>query len=334
MFMIVAHHYVVNSGLSELIHETGNVNFNSIFLILFGWGGKTGINCFVLITGYFMCKSNITVKKYIKLIGERYFYSILFFIIFLLTGYMQFSAKDALKVAFPFFTVQDNFMSCYLLFYLFIPFLNKLIHTMSEKEHIALVGLCLFVYTILPTFALASVSFNYITWFIVLYFVASYFRIYEKSWFNNTKLWGILIIISLIMSWVSVIGLYIVGNMIGHPGIEYFFVADSNKILALITAICGFMFFKNVRIPQSKLINRIATSTLGVLLIHANSDTMRQWLWHDVLKNTTFFDSPLLFVHAIVSVCGIYVACTLIDQVRIWAIEKPFFKMLERRGIR
>lgn len=57
-----------------------------------------------------MCTSNITVKKYIKLLGERYFYSILFFTIFLITGYVQFSAKDALKVAFPFFTVQSNFM--------------------------------------------------------------------------------------------------------------------------------------------------------------------------------------------------------------------------------
>ena len=307
MFLIVAHHYVVNSGLLGLIHETGKVNFNSIFLILFGWGGKTGINCFVLITGYFMCKSNITVKKYIKLNGERYFYSILIFLIFLLTGYAQFSAKEALKVAFPFFSVETNFMGCFLLFYLFIPFLNKLIHAMSEKEHILLTGLCLFVYTILLTFAFASVSFNYVTWFIVLYFIASYFRIYEKQWFNNTKLWGMLTVASLIISWASVVSMYIIGNKTGHLGIEYFFVADSNQVLALITAICSFNFFKNVRISQSKLINRIASSTLGVLLIHANSDTMRQWLWNDVLKNTTFFDSSLLIIHAIVSVSVIFI---------------------------
>ena len=332
MLMIVAHHYVVNSGLIGLVRETGEINFNSVFLLLFGWGGKTGINCFVLITGYFMCKSNITVKKYIKLIGERYFYCILFFLVFLITGYTKFSVTEALKVVFPFFTVQDNFMGCYLLFYLFIPFLNKLIHAMSEKEHITLIGLSLFVYTILPTFALASVSFNYITWFIVLYFVASYFRIYERPCFNNTRLWGILTIVSLVMSWASVICIYIIGVKINNLGREYFFVADSNKVLALVTAICAFMFFKNVYIPQSKLINRIAASTLGVLLIHANSDTMRQWLWQGVLKNTMFFDSSFLIVHALISVGAIYVTCTLIDQVRILVVEKPFFKVLEKWG--
>lgn len=40
MFIIVAHHYVVNSPLIGLVHEEGKVNFNSIFLLLFGWGGK------------------------------------------------------------------------------------------------------------------------------------------------------------------------------------------------------------------------------------------------------------------------------------------------------
>lgn len=45
------------------------------------------------------------------------------------------------------------------------------------------------------------------------------------------------------------------------------------------------------------------------------------------------FNSPMLIVHAVVSVCAIYVVCTVIDQIRIWAVEKPFFKVLEKRGI-
>ena len=54
MLCIVAHHYVVNSGLLELIGKTESLTPNSIFLLLFGWGGKTGINCFLMITGWFM----------------------------------------------------------------------------------------------------------------------------------------------------------------------------------------------------------------------------------------------------------------------------------------
>lgn len=74
--------------------------------------------------------------------------------------------------------------------------------------------------------------------------------------------------------------------------------------------------FKNLNIKQSKLINTIAASTFGVLLIHANSDTMRQFLWKDVLKNTSMYGTPYLFLYAIGSVLGVYIICTIIDVLR------------------
>ena len=75
MLVIVAHHYVVNSGLLECIDAQTKLQLKDYFSLLFGWGGKTGINCFVLITGYFMCTSHITKQKFCKLLGEYYFYT-------------------------------------------------------------------------------------------------------------------------------------------------------------------------------------------------------------------------------------------------------------------
>ena len=86
MLQIIAHHYVVNSGLMAVIFADP-LNTKSIFLLLFGALGKTGINCFLLITGYFMCKSEITMKKFLKLIIQVEFYKILFFAIFTISGY-------------------------------------------------------------------------------------------------------------------------------------------------------------------------------------------------------------------------------------------------------
>ena len=54
MLSIVAHHFVVNSGLLELMSPTLNVA-NDVYLWLFGMWGQVGKNCLVLITGYFMC---------------------------------------------------------------------------------------------------------------------------------------------------------------------------------------------------------------------------------------------------------------------------------------
>ena len=59
---------------------------------------------------------NITKKKFIKLLIEVYFYNIVLWCIFFFTGYEAFSVKGFLKMIFPFFTVADNFTSCFLLF--------------------------------------------------------------------------------------------------------------------------------------------------------------------------------------------------------------------------
>lgn len=83
MLFIVAHHYVVNSGLFQLMSESP-LTVNSAFLYLFGMWGKTGINCFVLITGYFMCKSTTTINKFFKLLFEVIFYKIVIYLIFVL----------------------------------------------------------------------------------------------------------------------------------------------------------------------------------------------------------------------------------------------------------
>lgn len=66
MLLIVAHHYVVNSGLMSVLKESDDA-INSSVMLLFGAWGKTGINCFLLITGYFMCMSNFTLRKLLKL---------------------------------------------------------------------------------------------------------------------------------------------------------------------------------------------------------------------------------------------------------------------------
>ena len=327
MLMIVAHHYVVNSGLINCIDAQSTLRFQDYFLLLFGWGGKTGINCFVLITGYFMCTSNITKKKLVKLLGEVYFYTVGLWCIFFFTGYEMFSIKGFLKMIFPFFTVADNFTGCFLLFYLLIPFLNKLIHALREKEHFLLVIWCLAVYVFLPSFVKANVVFNYVTWFSVLYVIASYIRLYPKKWFGNIKVTGLIAGAFLLLSWSSVIVLATLSRMIGkNVGICYFLVSDSNKVLALATAISEFLFFKNLKIGYRREINTIAAATFGILCIHANSDTMRRWLWVDVCNNVGAYQGGNVIIHAVVSVVIIYAVCTIIDTIRIRLIEQPLIR--------
>lgn len=334
MLIIVAHHYVVNSGLLACIDEKSVLDLKDYFLLILGWGGKTGINCFVLITGYYMCKSKITFKKYMKLLAEVIFYSIVIYFLFVLSGYIQFSRISLTHAIFPFFDISSGFTSCFLLFYLFIPYINILVNNMNEKQHIRLILLCAFIYTVLPSLLKGNVIFNYITWFTIIYIIASYLRIYQKEIFDNKLLITLLLIFSILLSWLSVI--VIANSTVNQSGAIYtcyHYVNDSNKILALITSVFAFLFFKNLNIEYSQTINKIAASTFGVLQIHTNGEYMRTWLWQTVCKNVQIYQMQsfiVIFLHSVVSVILIYTICTFIDQLRIKYLETHFLKFIDK----
>ena len=324
MLLIVAHHYVVNSGLMAVNGpiEASPASKNSLFLVLFGAWGKIGINCFVMITGYFMCKSEITAKKFAKLVGEWLFYRYAIHLIFVAAGYEKLTPRSISEIIVPVTKVEQNFTSCFVIFWLFIPFLNKLISVISERQHIYLLLLTGFTYILFGT--AHRVTMNYVTWFMIIYIIAAYIRIYPKKWMDNNLICGVLLLVSVGLSAASVA----VCAKTGHSA--HTFVTDSNTFLAVAVGVFAFLFFKNIRIPYSRLINTIAASTFGVFCIHAHSDTMRQWLWKDKLDCIGHYGDKLMPLYAVGCVLGIFAVCVIIDILRIKFIEKPFFKWWDK----
>lgn len=332
MLLIVAHHYVVNSGLLDVMNEEPSL-CNSIFFYLFGAWGKTGINCFVLITGYFMCKSSITVQKFLKLLLEVLFYNTLIYLLFVMSGYEVFSYNGLLQLI-PARYVADGFVSCFLLFYLCIPFLNILINNLDKKKHGLLILLSLFIYTIHASLPYMGVNMNYVSWFIVLYFISSYIRLYPSKHDSNSLLWMVGTFSCILLSVCSIIGILWLNENYGKYILPYRMLSDCNVILALLTAVCSFMWFKNLNIPQSKFINIVGGSTFGVLLIHANSDTMRKWLWQDLLDNAGHYNDDYFWLRPIISVIFIFGVCIIIDRIRIIMIERPLLKCIINRNLK
>ena len=329
MLSIVSHHYVVNSGLMPVLLDEP-LSFKNGFFYLFGMWGKTGINCFVLITGYFMCKSEITLRKFLKLVLEVEFYKIAIFFIFYLTGYSSPSIKDAVKAFLPVGSVNNGFVPCFILFYFFIPFLTILVKNMSKKQHLLLLSLCLFIYTFLGMAPGIDVSYNYVSWFCVLFLIASYIRNYGTP----TKIdvnWDACFFASILLSMVSVISFVYLKQTFNIPIPCYWLVSDSYAIMAIVVAVCGLMYFKDLKIPQSKIINTVASSVFGVLLIHANSDTMRTWLWKDLVDVVGQYYNDYYNLWAIVSVVAIFIICVIIDQIRIMLFEKPLFNFIDKQ---
>ena len=327
MLLIVAHHYVVNSGLMEVLNAQP-FNFQSLFFYVFGMWGKIGINCFVLITGYFMCKSNISVRKFLKLLLEVLFYNVAIYFVFVFAGYEEFSFVSLFQKVWIFRKVSDGFTTCFLFFYLFIPFLNILINGLNKRLHLYLIILCISIYSILGSVPGVEIHYNYLTWFVILYFISSYIRLYiHQLPCKLSSLGGVLFTLALTIG--SVIVLRYVGIVVGL-NLQYFFVIDVNKILALFCSVILFTYFKNIDIPYNKAINLIASSTFGVYVIHTNSQTMRNWLWKDVVGCVEHYNYSHYIVYAVLWVLVIFTVGAILDQIRIKTVEKWFFAIYDK----
>lgn len=67
MLLIVLHHYCVNSGFVEII-DLNDITVNTLLVQFMAFGGKVGVNVFLLISGYFMINGT---RKYQKVRSSK-----------------------------------------------------------------------------------------------------------------------------------------------------------------------------------------------------------------------------------------------------------------------
>ena len=337
MMLIIAHHLVVNSGLIDEFRERPDGSLSMYTMILFGAWGKTGIDCFVFITGYFMCRASISLKKFLKLYLQMVFYGLVLGALFLLNGSIPLTMVSLYKYAhsfLPVYGLEQNFGGCFLVFWLCIPFLNALVHNISKRMHRWLVGLLLFFYTFMPLTPFYGVSLNYVEWFAILFIIASYVRMYEDDFGDiSHRMWGILTLASIALASFSIVAYtwrYTSGSTEWFN--PYRFVSDSNMVLAMAVAFSSFMWFKGLTLRYSSIINLLGGATFGVLLIHANSDAMRKWLWRDTVDVTGHFHSLAaseMLGYSILAVVTIFFVCAFIDILRQRFVEKALNPRIE-----
>lgn len=104
---------------------------------------------------------------------------------------------------------------------------------------------------------------------------------------------------------------------------------EINSFLILILAYCIFIAFINKKEYSNSLINSIASSTLGIYLIHDNV-IMRKVMWNKI-NIRTIIKSKFFWLYEIEIVIGIYIACLLIDVIRKKVIEEKLIKLVEEK---
>lgn len=312
MFLVVLHHFCIHGII--LYHETASLNINHFniqaceFLSI---GGPIANDIFIIITGYFMITSSFKFKKVLKLYLQTLFYSLSIFFIFTLI-----SGQNLLQYSnHPFFPVNLNsywFMTNYLGLYLLSPFINIIVKKMSKKMNLSLLITICLVWSILPTLTSINLYYSILGWFIFLYILGAYIRLYPKKIYDNLK-FNILSLFLLASLYILILN-----------GYNHFFISKiipsirdiaPNTTPILIMALNIFFIFKNIDI-KSAFINSIAKSVFAVYLIHDN-ELVRPFLWQGLLHVATYMNSNYFILWALLISFCVFITCIVIDQTNI-----------------
>ena len=328
MILIIMHHYSVH-GFG---YDGANLTLNDFIVQVLSFGGKFGVNCFILITGYFMISSKFKIKKLVKIIFEVFTYSIVIFLVFCLIDKSNFSVKNLMQSLFPIIFTKYWFATTYVLLYIFSPYINMLVKTLDKKKHGILILTLVLIFSIIPTFATISGSpgFSNLAWFVTLYLIGGYIKLYPINAMKNVKKNALYTIIIFLLIVLSVIFIDILAKTKVSFASEETYFMDMNKVPMLLCSITMFLTFSNLNIKNNKVINGLALTMFGVYLIHDNP-LVRHALWIDIFKNMEYINSRFLLIHATVAVLSVFVVCVAIDYIRITILEKPLFKLIDKK---
>ena len=327
MIMIVAHHYVVHSPVLQISYVYIDKP-DSLFSLIIGAWGKVGINCFVLITGYYVCKSNISLRKLLQLLLEILFYNVFIYIYLIFAGAQDLSVSSLFDTVFMMGNNSYQFAGSFILFYPLIPFINILLRNLSFRKHSLLIILLLFIFSGRATIPNIYVPLNYVTWFAIIYIIGAYFNIQREKLPGFLYKWKPMTVISFVAILIGILSIIqgVELSKITEDQLAWYYLVDANKLLAVIISISLFLLFKSIRIPHSRIINIIAGATFGVLLIHSNCMEMTVYIWDNIHPETHMFTNTYC-IYAIGCILCLYIICTIIDIGRKYLLEKPLFRL-------
>ena len=87
------------------------------------------------------------------------------------------------------------------------------------------------------------------------------------------------------------------------------------KPLTIAAAVCFFLGFRKLHIPQSKIINTLAGTSLGVYMLHENRFSQKLF-WGEIFRTSSFTNSPYLIPYTFAVIFAVYIICALIEILR------------------
>lgn len=278
------------------------------------------VNCFVLISGYFLInRDTFSLRRSVELIVITMFYGIVGYFVGLLTGTASLSIKNIIFAAIPFFDGKRWFVETYIILILLVPFINKVLHTIDKKNFQILLAVQMLIFSVWYSFGLSAplLDDGYgIINFITLYLLGAYYKLYGEESF----LWKI-------RRCYLVLG-YIICTLITFV-LSYFIYPFGYAFISnVIGSLFVFVYFARLQVGCNQRINAISAAAFDVYFVHSDMYTSRL-LIYELLQGKLFVGSVWMIVHMFAAIIILYLFGVISHKLRTFIFAKSVSKWLD-----
>ena len=286
-------------------------------------GGRVGTDTFVILSGYFLVKSSrIKPQRLAAMTVKMCFYAVSVFLLLVLRDPKIISSKTRITA----FLLDLNgnwwFIKTYLVLYILHPYINVMLNNLSREDYRKFLVTLWVCWCIFPTITGMRWEASDLTNFISIYCLAGYFRLWAED-FGSKKyiFFGFMFMMADLL---TVIILDVAGLWIPVFGRNALYFRGMMRPFTSMSALCFLLGFRKLDMTYSKVINVIASATLGVYLLHENPFSTR-FLWHGLFRVELYRYSNFLIVYSVFVVICMYIMCALVELLR-----SKIFKTLSR----
>lgn len=311
MLLIILLHFLSHGGVNQNL-DYGN--FDYIFFSIMRTLGYLGVNCFVLISGYFLYKSAFRFSKVMRIVLQTLFYSILGALIVVFFFKDNLGAKDILFSLFPVTSNKYWFVSVYVMMLFVSPLLNIVLNKMNKEQHFRAICASIMIFSVLPIVLFWSKGVlsdgKDIMWFLTLYIIAAYIRKYDVQIKNKAVIKFFLIsIIGTVLLETSIKGFAQLIHIPTPEKIMFF----NNQFFILSASVLLFIGARNISMNRvSNMLAKMGGFTFGVYLLHDN-DLLRGHVWR-IVNAPRFLDNLCVEISYMISVIILIFACGCIVE--------------------
>ena len=282
IFLIVLSHviqtltepnYVLGIGEGTFINiATATTNLNVLLLAVFRICGALGNNMFFICSAWFLVNSKkMSLKKVVHMILDVWIINMIVLIALRSIG-VQLQISDTVKTFFPTTFANNWYITCYLLFYMIHPFLNRMLDQMSINEHLAFATILFVIYFIIPVLPLEEINLFFANEFVIFlatYVIVSFIEIYKNEWTENLKFNECILFVSIISYVVLILCVDFLGLRTNYFLNRLVRWNMNNSLFMFLIAFSSFNIMKKKKFIN-RSINYLSSLSLLVYIFHEN----------------------------------------------------------------